>query len=155
MMQILRRYDRGPMLDLGCGDGLLWDYYRPLSNSTLWGVDYAPSAVAKAASRGIPNSAFECRDFQTWEPGLRFSVVVFNESVYYIDDIGAALRRAQSWLAPGGVVLLCMMDTLVTRRVWKDIRAGQRVVQAARVCDLGTGRSRTIRVLTPSAEPHR
>jgi trans-aconitate methyltransferase len=150
MLRILKRHDRGELLDLGCGDGLLWEYYRPLSESALTGLDYAESAIFRANSRAIPNARFECGDFQTWEPGRQFSVVVFNESVYYIDDIAAAVRRAESWLQPHGVLMFSMIDTLVTKRVWKVVCQGRRTLQAARVKDLGTGRSRTIRVLAPS-----
>src|ERR1700681_4477434 len=58
LMQVLRRYDRGPMLDLGCGDGLLWKYYRPLSKSLLVGIDYSETAVEKANTLALPNAEF-------------------------------------------------------------------------------------------------
>jgi trans-aconitate methyltransferase len=149
LLRMLKRHDRGELLDLGCGDGLLWEYYRPLSQSALTGIDYSESAVLKANARAISGCRFEWGDFRNWEPGRSFSVVVFNESVYYIDDIAGAVRRAESWLDPRGVLMFSMIDTLVTRRVWKSILRNRRTLQAARVKDLGTGRSRTIRVLAP------
>lgn len=150
MLQILRRYDGGSLLDLGCGDGSLWKYYRPLSDSLLVGVDYSATAVKNANARALPNCRFHCADFRNYTPDNRFSAVVFNESIYYIDDIAGAIRRAESWLDDQGVLVLCMIDTLVTKRVWRRISAGRRTLQACRVRDLGTGRSRTIRVLAPS-----
>lgn len=149
LLQILRRYDRGAMLDLGCGDGLLWKYYRPLSDSLLVGVDYSATAVENANARALPNCRFHCADFQSYTPDSRFSVVVFNESIYYIEDIGGAIRRAEGWLDDRGVLVFSMIDTLVAKRVWKRISRDHRTLQACRVRDLGTGRSRTIRVLAP------
>ena len=65
LMQVLRRYDRGSILDLGCGDGLLWKHYRPLSDSLpgkcgLFGSGCGESKVTgntgfRVPSRRLPN----------------------------------------------------------------------------------------------------
>ncbi|MGH7971535.1 MAG: hypothetical protein ACREIC_22685 [Limisphaerales bacterium] len=42
LLMLLRRYDRGgPILDVGCGEGLLQERFRPFSSSPLIGVDYS------------------------------------------------------------------------------------------------------------------
>ena len=146
LLQVLRRYDRGPMLDLGCGDGLLWKHYRPLSDSPLIGVDYSDTAVAKANSLALPNAEFYAADYRNFEPGRELTVVVFNESLYYIDTFLDAIATAESFLDEQGVIVLSMFDTLVTRRIWKRLLERRKWLQSIRVHDQRSKRTWTIRV---------
>jgi len=146
LLQVLRRYDHGPMLDLGCGDGLLWKHYRPLSNSLLVGVDYSETAVAKANSLALPSAEFRAGDYRTLDAGRKFAVAVFNESLYYINDFLDAIVKAESWLDDRGVVVVSMFDTLVTRRIWKRLVERRRWIQSLSVQDHRSKRMWTIRV---------
>ena len=154
LIQILRRYDHGPMLDLGCGDGLLWKRYRPLSDSLLIGVDYSDTAVAKAKALAIPNTEFRAGDYRNFEPGRRLAAVVFNESLYSIDAFIQAVVKAESFLSEDGVVVVSMFDTLVTRRIWKRLLERRKWLQAVSVQDHRSQRSWTIRVF-PGRETQR
>jgi trans-aconitate methyltransferase len=146
LMQVLRRYDRGPILDLGCGDGLLWKHYRPLSDSLLVGVDYSEAAVEKAKSLAIPNSEFQAADYRTYTPARKFSAVVFNESLYYINDFVDAIAKAETWLDDDGVIVISMFDTLITRRIWKTLIQRRGWIQSLSVHDHSSKRVWTIRV---------
>jgi trans-aconitate methyltransferase len=146
LVQVLRRYDHGPMLDLGCGDGLLWKHYRPLSDSLLIGVDYSETAVAKAKSLALPNVEFRAEDYRTFDPWMQLAVVVFNESLYYIDGFLDAINKAESCLADQGVIVVSMFDTLVTRRIWKRLLERRKWLQSLSVHDHRSKRSWTIRV---------
>jgi trans-aconitate methyltransferase len=146
LMRVLQRYDRGPMLDLGCGDGLLWKHYRPLSDSLLMGVDYSGTAVAKAKSLALPNAEFHAGDYRTFDPGRKLAVVVFNESLYYIDGFLDAIAKGESFLGDQGVVVVSMFDTLVTRRIWKQLLDRRKWLQSLSVHDQRSKRIWTIRV---------
>jgi trans-aconitate methyltransferase len=146
LLQVLRRYDRGPMLDLGCGDGLLWKHYRPLSDSPLIGVDYSDTAVAKANSLALPNAEFHAADYRNFKPGRQLTVVVFNESLYYIDAFLDAIATAENFLDEQGVIVVSMFDTLVTRRIWKRLLERRRWLQSISVHDQRSKRTWTIRV---------
>jgi trans-aconitate methyltransferase len=152
LLQILRRYDHGTMLDLGCGDGLLWRSYRPLSDSPLIGIDYSATAVAKANTLNIPQCRFECGDYRTFRPNQQLSAVVFNESLYYIDDFLNALQKSSEWLSEGGVIVVSMFDTLVTKRIWKRVLQQYSSIQAVTIRDHESGRGWTIRVF-PRRQP--
>lgn len=154
LMQVLRRYDRGPMLDLGCGDGLLWKHYRPLSNSLLTGVDYSETAVARANARALPNAEFRAVDYRTFDPGRKLAVAVFNESLYYIDDFLDAVAKSESWLDDRGVVVVSMFDTMVTRRIWKRLRERRKCMQWLSVRDHPSKVVWTICVFPGSGESH-
>lgn len=146
LLQLLRRYDHGPMLDLGCGDGLLWKRYRPLSDSLLIGVDYSDTAVAKANSLALPNTEFRAGDYRKFDPGRPLAAVVFNESLYYIDAFLDAIAKAESFLSESGVVVVSMFDTLVTRRIWKSLLERRKWLQSVSVHDQRSKRMWTIRV---------
>ena len=146
LLQVLRRYDRGPMLDLGCGDGLLWKHYRPLSDSPLIGVDYSDTAVAKANSLALPNAEFHAADYRNFKPGRQLTVVVFNESLYYIDAFLDAIATAENFLDEQGVIVVSMFNTLVTRRIWKRLLERRRWLQSISVHDQRSKRTWTIRV---------
>jgi trans-aconitate methyltransferase len=153
LLQILRRYDRGTMVDLGCGDGLLWRDYRPLSNSSLVGVDYSATAVAKANALNLPNCRFSCGDYRSFRPDQPISVVVFNESLYYIDDFLDALHKSSEWLTEKGVVVVSMFDTLVTTRIWKKLLQRFSAIQGVTVRDHESSCSWTIRVFPGGQSP--
>jgi trans-aconitate methyltransferase len=153
LLQVLRRYDHGTMLDLGCGDGLLWRNYRPLSNSALIGIDYSATAVARANALNIPRCRFECGDYRTFRPDQQISVVVFNESLYYIDDFLDAIRKSSEWLSEKGVVVVSMFDTLVTKRIWKKLMLRHFPVQGVTVRDHESACSWTIRVFPGQQSP--
>jgi trans-aconitate methyltransferase len=155
LLQVLRRYDRGSLIDLGCGDGLLWRHYRPLSDARLIGVDYSDTAVAKANARGLERCQFLTADYRTFVPPGQVSVVVFNESLYYIEDFEGALDRAEAWLDQDGCVVVSMFDTLVTSRIWKRLAARRKWIQSLKVQDHASKVSWTIRVLAKSGKAAR
>lgn len=153
LLRVLHRYDRGTMLDLGCGDGVLWKSYRPLSNSLLLGIDYSSTAVSKANELHIPNCRFDCCDYRTFQPEQPISVVVFNESLYYIDDFLEAVHKASKWLTEEGVIVVSMFDTLVTTRIWKKLLRQYSAIQGVTVRDHESDCSWTIRVFPGGQSP--
>lgn len=147
LVAVIRRYDRGSILDAGCGDGMLEARYRPLSDSRLVGVDYAPAAIEAARARAIAAAEFHCSDFQTFRPQERYSVIVLNESLYYVEDALGTLRLLARWLDDDGVFVVSMFETLVTRRIWKTLRTRYASLQGVAISDEASGRAWRIRVL--------
>lgn len=136
LMALLQRYDQGgPLLDAGCGDGLLWERYRPLSQSRLLGIDYAPSAIDKANARNIPNTHFEVNDYRGYKVAEPCSVVVFNEALYYVDAYMDAMAAMEKMLKPGGLIVVSMWENLINRRMWRNIATQYRPLQAVQIFD--------------------
>jgi SAM-dependent methyltransferase len=153
MIAVLRRYDRGgPMLDAGCGDGLLWQEYRPFTESRLIGVDYAPAAVEKALSRRIPNAVFWHGDYRTFRAQERFSVVVFNESLYYSDEYLSVLASMEKALKPDGVLVISMWHNAITRRMWRRVEEVYHPVQAVKTIDEGSRKRWRLAVYPPRSQ---
>jgi 2-polyprenyl-3-methyl-5-hydroxy-6-metoxy-1,4-benzoquinol methylase len=150
LLALMQRYDRGDgLLDAGCGDGLLANRYRPLSRSHLVGLDYSNRAIEKAKARGLTGCDFHCTDYRDFRTEERFSVVVFNEALYYVEDVLGVVHALQPVLRDGGVFIVSMFDTRVTARIWNTLRTHLEIVQGVRVHDEGSGLSWRIRVLRP------
>jgi len=147
LMMIMKRYEnKGPVLDFGCGDGLLQEKFRAVSRVRLVGIDYAPAGIDKAKTRGLADCEFICADYRRFQPGERYSLLVFNEAIYYINDYMNVLERMTDYLLPDGHIVVSMFQTRVTARIWKQLMARLQMVQGAWTGDERSGRRWTIRV---------
>jgi len=144
---LLRQYSNGgPILDAGCGDGELEDECRG-SGLHLIGIDYSCIAIAKAQQRSIPHCHFVCSDVRTFSSDQTFSIIVFNESLYYIDAYLESLYRLGRLLRTEGVFIVSMFDTLITRRIWKTLQNHLRIVEETLIRDDTSRIAWNIRVL--------
>jgi trans-aconitate methyltransferase len=151
LLAVLRRFEgRHPILDAGCGDGLLEQQLSRFSDSRIIGIDYSQSAIDAATARGLPNCEFVCSDYRSFHPQERFSIVLFNEALYYVEDYLATVEHLSGFLAEGGVLVVSMFETRVTSRIWKALKGRYRFLQGAAVQDETSGTRWRIRVLQPS-----
>lgn len=96
------------VLDLGCGNG---EYSAVIAShcARLEGFDLSPSLIAEAASLGVPNASFSCRDVGTLAelPAASFDAV-FVMGVF-VTLHGSAFEDTVSEVArllgPGGVLI--------------------------------------------------
>ena len=147
---MIRRFEgRGPILDAGCGDGLLEQQLSRFSDARIVGIDYSQSAIATATARRLLNCEFICSDYRAFRPQERFSVVVFNEALYYVEDYLATVEHLSGFLVDGGVLVISMFETRVTSRIWKALKGRYRYLQGALIQDETTGTRWRIRVLQP------
>jgi SAM-dependent methyltransferase len=94
----------GPVLDVGCGDGL----FARLAFQTdeVWGIDIdANEGRFAQASRAYSQIIIGDITSARLPPGF-FKTCVANCSLEHVPNIGAALRSIHDALAPGGVVYL-------------------------------------------------
>lgn len=106
-----RLLPRFKLLDLGCGEGLLWPYLDQSRVTGYVGVDVAASAVAKAQSLIGPSgveSRLLCNSIERFLPETtdRFDAILFNEVLFFVEDPVAQIARYRPWLAEGGVILV-------------------------------------------------
>jgi SAM-dependent methyltransferase len=96
------------VLDVGCGDGRLLDYYRASEvgdRIETHGIDFDEQAVATARASGhrVVSGRFE-QDTEL-EPGS-FDVVIALHVIEHVDDPEGFARRGAELLAPGGVFVI-------------------------------------------------
>jgi len=144
---LVRQYaDNGSILDAGCGEGLLEVKCRGLT-SKIVGIDYSHVAIAKARMRNLQNCEFICTDTRVFCSDRVFSVIVFNESLYYIDRYLDCLRAMTFLLSNNGVFIVSMYDTRITRRIWHNLSHEFLVVSEMHIRNDITW---TVRALRPS-----
>lgn len=90
------------ILDVGCGDGLFFDRLREFGEP--WGVELDAGLVTDAGRRKghIHVGPFDA----TFEPGVSFGLILMLDVVEHLADDVAAIRRALTLLAPGGLVII-------------------------------------------------
>ncbi len=151
LLKLIRRYECEPIiLDAGCGDGILEQLYRPLSDARLVGIDSCAIAIQKARDRGLDRCEFHCADFADFQMEERCSVLVLNEALYYVPDpVATMMDLATRLLRETGVFIVSMFDTPITLRIWKAVLRHHAILQGVAVRDEVTGQSWHIRVLRP------
>ena len=151
LLGIMERYDRGsPVLDLGCGEGLLEQKFRRLSDTAMLGVDYSEEAIRSAKAKMVSGCDFICANYRELKFAQPFSLIVLNESLYYIDDVRETLDELSRYLVTDGVFIISMFDAFSTRRIWSALRVGYVTVHAIVVKDDTHGKIWQIRVLRPA-----
>jgi trans-aconitate methyltransferase len=108
------------VLDAGCGDGALRAHLHSDSFSRYVGIDF-PEAIARAVAHADARTSFVAADMRTFVPSEKFGAIVFNESLYYVDDPIGELRRYAGFLEPGGVFLVSMHRKPRSEKIWADI----------------------------------
>ncbi|NIZ11266.1 class I SAM-dependent methyltransferase [Pseudooceanicola sp. HF7] len=100
-----RRFPRA--LEVGCSIGVMSETLARHCDSLL-GLDFAPTAIDRAKTRGIPNARFEVAAVpQDWPEG-QWDLIVLSEVLYYLSATGLedVLRLIVDSLAPDGVCLV-------------------------------------------------
>jgi 2-polyprenyl-3-methyl-5-hydroxy-6-metoxy-1,4-benzoquinol methylase len=134
----------GSVLDLGCGEGVLFEQIPPAAKVNYTGVDLAQVAIDAAANkiRDASLERFVCADLVTFDPpvGSAFDVIVFNEVLYYVADPPAAVHRYRNALAPDGLIIVSIFHRNV--KTWKviDEALASKRLQTTFVRDLSSGK---------------
>jgi len=100
----------GAILDVGCGDGVLFRRFRPHGYSRYFGLDVSAAAIAALSGFEDERTHFFAADAEKHVPSETFDAVVFNESLYYFHDPIAVLGRYTQCLKPEGLVLISLFE---------------------------------------------
>ncbi|MGC8469475.1 MAG: class I SAM-dependent DNA methyltransferase, partial [Acetobacteraceae bacterium] len=102
----------GPLLDLGCGTGLIGLALADLPLSPLHGVDLSPRMLARAAAKNLYAALHEADLLSFLEAeGPAYGVIVAADVLCYFGDLAPVLAAIAARLRPGGPLLLsCETD---------------------------------------------
>ena len=135
----------GSVLDLGCGEGVLFDQIPIAAKVPYTGVDVSEVAIRSAVTR-IRDASIErfvCADLVAFEPPAEstFDVIVFNEVLHYLADPVDVVTRYRRILAPDGIIIISIFhENLGTWKAIDGSLAAERL-QATVVHDVSSGKS--------------
>ncbi len=102
---IRRLHPQASVLDVGSSSGVLAEELRH-DVRRYCGLELDPSSVARARQRNLPHADFIVGDANAFQPREKFDVIVFNETLYYLQNPLEVLRRYAQFLNPGGTILV-------------------------------------------------
>ncbi|MEK6793249.1 MAG: class I SAM-dependent methyltransferase [Spirochaetota bacterium] len=88
------------ILDVGCGPGILLNYLS--AYRSYLGMDISREAIRRAPKR--EQASFAVASVEAFTTDRKFSVIIFNELLYYC-DYRSIIPRFAAFLAPGGAVI--------------------------------------------------
>lgn len=120
---------KGNILALGCGAARLVGILKPGSFESFVGVDLSPEAIAQANKMASDRVRFEVGDMTTYECQRRFEIILFAESIYYVNARSREklLRRLRESLAPEGRIIVSIAHPHRYVDIIEMIRRGFRV----------------------------
>jgi len=95
---------KGPILDVGCGDGFWWTLRDGIDNREVYGIDISAREIVQAKQR--INAALTDVSREQPFPGTEFEEIIGNCSLEHVPDIDAALSNLRKAAAPGGRLLM-------------------------------------------------
>ncbi|MTI43743.1 methyltransferase family protein [Roseibium hamelinense] len=97
------------VLDIGCGEGLLYERLAPMGLQKYVGIDLSPASL-EIANVDPAAASLRAADMHTFQPeaGETFSAIVFNEVLHFAENPGALVSRYVPFLKPDGVIALSM-----------------------------------------------
>ncbi len=113
----------GSLLDMGCGEGLLQERFNEADYSKYVGVDFS-EPIKLAVHKQTDKTRFVVGDMNTYVPDERFDAIVFNESIYYLDEPLKAFQRYATHLKPDGIFLVSMFVKDKHVDIWQKIESG-------------------------------
>ncbi len=99
------------VLDIGCGEGILFDRYQGHGYSNYLGVDISQVAIDRLADRQDAKTRFIQADAEAFEPTELFDVIVFNESLYYFHRPLMGMKKYCHALKPNGLIIVSTFNT--------------------------------------------
>lgn len=124
---------RGHVLDAGCGEGVLIDYFDP-ARIEYTGFDLSPTAIQTAKERH-PGMCLSSCAIEAFVPpeGVRYDVVIFNDSLSTLGQPIEMIDRYWSFVAPAGFMIVSQYQpaephhngALLTRMFEAELDAGR------------------------------
>lgn len=131
IVNIVEKYaNKGRILDMGCGPGILASLLNPDFFEYYRGVDISSEAIALARKRKSEKVHFEISDIQSYSCTDDFDLIIFEESLYYVPFFRRRLLRCYAQrLRPGGSFIVTATHPRRFARMIKMIRKNFTVIE--------------------------
>lgn len=108
LMQVAGMHSDCRVLDLGCGNGKMDEFFAKRTGAYVTGIDYIPGAIEQALAR--TNGKSEQLDFRVMDmgnldfPAETFDIIVSVDTLYFI-SLQESLPKIAACLKPGGCLV--------------------------------------------------
>jgi len=115
---------KGKILDVGCGQGVLYQYLNEKFGQDLnyLGIDISEAAIKKATAL-FPTGNFKQLDFDKQALFEKFDIIIFNETLYYftkpLDTVESCTANN---LNANGSIIISMCDLPGHKVIWKGLK---------------------------------
>jgi 2-polyprenyl-3-methyl-5-hydroxy-6-metoxy-1,4-benzoquinol methylase len=130
---VLRMGPAASVLDIGCGSGLLAQWLSAHGQQNYFGIDLSNVAIDKARARRLPAAQFEVADGAAFNPGQKFSAIVFNELLYYVKNPERLLAHYNELLAPDGLFVISLFKSFESLQTWRRCSPHLDIVSETRI----------------------
>lgn len=125
---------KGTMLDVGCGEGVLVEYLKQAKYKTYVGIDLSKVAIRQATKRLTKNTKLIAADAQEIVFKEKFDVIIFNESLYYFDNPWKLMTKYTSYLEKKGIFLTSFYTSnLLANLIWRRIKKKYKAISEVRL----------------------
>lgn len=124
---IADRWPNPRILEIGAGEGVLFEAFRPHSPARYVGVDFSAPAVERgqqrlSAERAAGQVDLLLGDGRTFRSEEDFDVVVFSECIEHLGEVEDLVAHYAPNLKPDGGVGLTMWLALKPLRLWHRLK---------------------------------
>ncbi len=100
-------FEQPKVLDLGCGEGVLCPR---LKYKSYKGIDFSEVAIQNANQCNYSNATFEVGDLNKLTVDENYDAIVYNESLYYLNQPIEKVMELVPHLNPGGIFIFSIVD---------------------------------------------
>lgn len=129
------------VLDVGCGVGILFDRFDKTFIAKYCGIDISPIAI-ESARKVLTGAEFIVGPAERLSfPEESFDIVIFNESLYYLDDMSGQFRRYLAFLTADGFALVSITGLRADAQQKFGTTFATNILSQTSITDHGTGKS--------------
>lgn len=136
------------VLDVGCGEGILFERYKGQGYSRYVGIDISQVAIDRLADRQDKKTCFISADAENFKPTELFDVIVFNESLYYFHNPQIGVANYCKALKPNGLIIVSTCNTSCRgKAILRELKQQYRVLDESDIVHHRSSLSWTCTVL--------
>jgi len=123
------------ILDVGCGEGLLAQRLEPHAHEKYIGIDISNKAIeiAEQFNKNCNLTSFAVCDAESYIPPNTMDIIIFNESLYYFNDLVATMQHYDNFLNTDGHFIISMFDQPESDACWDYVDKHYDIIDAVKL----------------------
>ena len=113
---------RPNILDVGCGQGVLLKYLDPINFNKYLGIDFSSEAIKQARDFENNQISFSVSKIENWKSNKKFDIIIFNESIYYLENPIEILHEYNKNLSEGGFYIISICRYKNNYKIWEKLK---------------------------------